>query len=304
MSHKGLNMKLIAIALLAIMALGVSPAAYAASPYFDGNVSIPEAAAAGIITAACGGAGLTPGTGKVSPFYIDATGALCTNANSGAITVNQGTSPWIVDTTGSGVLDGELTAPIAAQIAAGVLIGSTQISDGACSSSPCATNATVKAASTAPTATDKALVVSLSPNGQAVSADPCSYSKKATATFNITSSGASFITATASDYTYICQMTIATTTLTNFSIVAGTGSSVCTGGSPYPIWGNPGETASNGASIGTSATVGGGVSVGNGSATIAGGSIGGTVNYNLCALITTTNTPTVNGTVLYVQTAN
>ena len=30
----------------------------------------------------------------------------------------------------------------------------------------------------------------------------------------------------------------------------------------------------------------------------------GTVNYNLCALITTTNSPTVNGTILYVQTAS
>ena len=136
------------------------------------------------------------------------------------------------------------------------------------------------------------------------SLDPCAYSKKSTAFFNITASGASFITATAADYTYICQITVTTSTQTNFSIVAGTGSSVCTGGTPYPIFGNPAETAANGALIGVSATVGGGIVVGNGEATVAGGSVGGTVNYNLCALITTTNSPTVNGTILYVQTAS
>ena len=134
--------------------------------------------------------------------------------------------------------------------------------------------------------------------------DPCSYSKKSTAFFNITASGASFITAVAADYTYICQITVTASTQTNFSIVAGTGSSVCTGGTPYPIFGNPAETAANGALIGVSATVGGGIVVGNGEATVAGGSVGGTVNYNLCALITTTNSPTVNGTILYVQTAS
>ena len=136
------------------------------------------------------------------------------------------------------------------------------------------------------------------------SLDPCSYSKKSTAFFNITASGASFITATAADFTYICQITVTASTQTNFSIVAGTGSSVCTGGTPYPIFGNPAETAANGALIGVSATVGGGIVVGNGEATVAGGSVGGTVNYNLCALITTTNSPTVNGTILYVQTAS
>ena len=136
------------------------------------------------------------------------------------------------------------------------------------------------------------------------SLDPCSYSKKSTAFFNITASGASFITAVAADFTYICQISVTASTQTNFSIIAGTGSSVCTGGTPYSIWGNPGVTAANGALIGVSATVGGGIVIGNGEATVAGGSVGGTVNYNLCALITTTNSPTVNGTILYVQTAS
>ena len=130
------------------------------------TAQVPGGGIGALTVASCGaqsyGAGLTRAVTQ------DLTGALCTNANSGAITVNQGTSPWIVDTTGSGVLDGELTAPIAAQIAAGVLIGSTQISDGACSSSPCATNATVLAASTAAAVTNKSLAVQLVPQQQTI----------------------------------------------------------------------------------------------------------------------------------------
>ena len=249
-------MKLIAIALLAIMALGVSPSAYAASPYFDGNVSIPEAAAAGIITAACGGAGLTPGTGKVSPFYIDATGALCTNANSGAITVNQGTSPWIVDTTGSGVLDGELTAPIAAQIAAGVLIGSTQISDGACSSSPCATNATVLAASTAAAPTNKALVVS------PINQDPCNYAAKTS--YPLSSNATSLtqlIAASGSTKIYVCSIAVITASATAFNLNTGTGTNC--GSSTAALIGS--TTAANGMSLAAN----GGFTLGNGGYSVA-----------------------------------
>ena len=161
------------------------------------------------------------------------------------------------------------------------------------------------------TGTQRVVVSTDSPGGSAsslayASADPCSYSKKSSAFFNITSSGASIITAVASQYVYICQISVSTTTITNFSLVAGTGSSVCTGGTPYALWGNPGVTAANGFQIGTATTApgGGGVVIGNGGYTVAGGSVGGTVNYNVCPLITTTNSPTVNGTVLYVQTAS
>lgn len=195
--------------------------------------------------------------------------------------INASGNPLYIDTASSGNLYTAVTSPIPAGTNA---IGSVELLDASG-----VNKATISASGTVQT-----------------TVDPCSYSKKSTAFFNITASGASIITAVSSDYVYICSINVSTTTITNFSLVAGTGSSVCTGGSPYPIWGNPAETAANGFQIGTATTApgGGGVVVGNGAATVAGGSVGGTVNYNICALITTTNSPTVNGTVTYVQTAS
>ena len=248
-------------------------------------------------------------------------------AGSSTITVTPGTgATYAVGTDGSshfygmfGICDGAACANMAGVSSAGALsVGPIQWAGGTLGAmanygtSPGAvlvpganvdvTNVNANGQTTM--ANSSPVVVSSDQSPIKNSLDPCSYSKKATALFNITASGASFITATAADYTYICQISVTTTTQTNFSIVAGTGSSVCTGGTPYPIFGNPAETAANGALIGVSATVGGGIVVGNGEATVGGGSVGGTVNYNLCALITTTNSPTVNGTILYVQTAS
>ena len=145
------------------------------------------------------------------------------------------------------------------------------------------------------------------PAGSAIigytSQDPCTYAKKLNASFSTTTSGGSIIPGVASQYTYICQISVSTNTITNFSLIAGAGST-CT--SPVVVWGNTSATAaSSGFLIGTGLTSpgnGGGV-FGTGAAMIGGGSTLA-ANLNVCVLFGTTNSPTVAGTVVYVQTAN
>ena len=141
------------------------------------------------------------------------------------------------------------------------------------------------------------------PAGTAVigytSADPCAQLTKSTADFSSTTSGGSVITASASNKAYICSITIISSKYASISLIEGTGSSVCTGGTPAAVYGNTGVTAANGMAIGVASTNdGGGLTIGNGGYTIA---KSGTVNYNTCALFTTTNSPQVNFHVSYVN---
>lgn len=145
--------------------------------------------------------------------------------------------------------------------------------------------------------------------------DPCAYSKKSVANFFATSGTATvLIPAVASQYVYICGYTITTTAQFHFNLIAGTGST-CATGTPYPLVGS--LTVADGLLLGPGVSTAGGIAEGNGAATLAGGStstisvISGTpttytaqVNYNVCYLFDTTNTPTVSGKVSYVQTAN
>jgi len=145
------------------------------------------------------------------------------------------------------------------------------------------------------------------PAGSAIigytSQDPCAYSKKLNASFSTGTSGGSIISGVASQYVYICQIAVSTNTITNFSLIAGTGST-CT--SPVVVWGNTSATtASSGFLIGTGTSNpgnGGGV-FGTGGSMIGGGSALA-ANLNVCVLFSTGNSPTVSGTVVYVQTAN
>jgi hypothetical protein len=126
-------------------------------------------------------------------------------------------------------------------------------------------------------------------------ADPCaSVNTKSTASFSSSTSGGSIVTAVASKKIYVCQVTVVTSTAAAVSFEEGTGSSVCTGGTPAADWLNTGTTAANGASFGAN----GGVSAGSGSGTVFHTA---TANQNLCLLFTTTNTPTVVASVSYVQ---
>jgi hypothetical protein len=139
------------------------------------------------------------------------------------------------------------------------------------------------------------------PTGAATSAlqqqnsDPCAVGAKSFAPFSITASGASVITASGSTSTYVCGIAVGASTATSFSLVSGTGSSVCTGGTPAPVFGNSGETAANGFPI--AGTTGGGLTFGNGAGTIAKSG----ASQNTCIVIVTTNSPTVAGQIAFIQ---
>lgn len=124
--------------------------------------------------------------------------------------------------------------------------------------------------------------------------DPCFASSKSYADFESTSSGGSIITAQSSKKAYICQISIITSAAANVSIIEGTGSSVCTGGTTAGDFLNTGTTAANGAAFAAN----GGINAGVGNGTIFANA---TANQNTCVLFSTTNTPQVNVHVSYVQ---
>jgi hypothetical protein len=124
--------------------------------------------------------------------------------------------------------------------------------------------------------------------------DPCFASTKSYADFESTSSGGSIITAQSGKKAYVCAISVVTSTAANVSIIEGTGSSVCTGGTTAGDFLNTGTTAANGAAFAAN----GGINVGTGNGTIFANA---TANQNTCVLFSTTNTPQVNVHVSYVQ---
>jgi hypothetical protein len=175
-----------------------------------------------------------------------------------------------------------------------------------------ALTAAVSAYGTAPTGTEvegvNAYVTNTNANGQTTAsasspvvlasnqtaADPCMFQAKAFADFESTTSGGSVITAVSGKKAYICGVTIGTSTAANISLIEGTGSSVCTGGTTAGVYLNSGVTAANGMSFAAT----GGVAFGNGGNEIAANA---TANQNICVAFTTTNSPQVNVHVAYVQ---
>ncbi len=127
-------------------------------------------------------------------------------------------------------------------------------------------------------------------------ADPCGSSAnvKQTADFVSPVSGGSIIPAAVGAKTYICSISIVTSAATNLSLLEGTGSSVCTGGSTAGVFLNSGVTVASGAAFAANS----GISVGNGASYIAKNT---TANQNICVAFTTTNSPQVNAHVTYVQ---
>jgi hypothetical protein len=125
-------------------------------------------------------------------------------------------------------------------------------------------------------------------------ADPCFASTKSIANFESTTSGGSIITAASAKKAYICSISIITSTAANVSLIEGTGSSVCTGGSTGGVFLNTGVTAANGAAFAAN----GGIQTGVGMGTVAQNAV---ANQNICVAFTTTNTPQVNVHVSYVQ---
>ena len=126
-------------------------------------------------------------------------------------------------------------------------------------------------------------------------ADPCALNAKSTADFDSATSGGSIVTAGGAGVkTYLCSIDIINSgaAAQHISLIEGTGSSVCTGGTPAGVFLNSGATAANGANFGAS----GGISKGNGAGTIA---KNGTANYNICVAFD--GAAQVNVHVAYVQ---
>jgi hypothetical protein len=127
--------------------------------------------------------------------------------------------------------------------------------------------------------------------------DPCQTGTKLNADFESTSSGGSIVTAVSGKKIYVCAITIIVSAQANVSIIEGTGSGVCTGGSPSGDYLNPGTTAANGALFGPTVSSPGGVAFGNGGYEIFQTA---TANQNQCVAFTTTNAPQVNVHETYV----
>ena len=128
----------------------------------------------------------------------------------------------------------------------------------------------------------------------ATAGDPCMFAGKKTASFSTGTSGTQLIAGTGSTNTYICSLAVIASAAANFSLVVGSGSSVCTGGTPLAIYG--GTTT---ASAGMLLAANGGLTAGNGGGTIASDLAAAAQGYNVCIGIN--GTSTLAGTITYIQ---
>jgi len=167
--------------------------------------------------------------------------------------------------------------------------------------------AAVKAASTAPTATDKALVVAISPNsvnanGQATMAnsapvalasnqsvaDPCMFTAKSNLAVSVqTAISVQLVALSTGTTIYVCSLSLIGSTATVFSITTGTGTACAT--STAAVFGT--ATATNGISLATN----GGLTLGNGGGTVGLGASGA----ELCLI--QSGGGTLAGNLTYVQ---
>ena len=129
-------------------------------------------------------------------------------------------------------------------------------------------------------------------NNQAM-ADPCTYALKTTVPFSTGTSGAQLFAGTSAKNSYICSLSVIASAAANFSIVAGSGSSVCTGGTPIALIGS--TTAANGFSFAAN----GGLTLGNGNAIVMSDKAAVAQAYNICILIN--GTANLAGNLTYVQ---
>lgn len=164
----------------------------------------------------------------------------------------------------------------------------------------------VKAPSTAPVATDKGLVVSLSPNGinangsataansapvviasnQSV-ADPCMFQAKTNLAVSFqTTSITQLIALSGSTKIYVCSVALVASAATVFSITGGTGSNC---GTPAAVIGTTSATH------GLSLAANGGMTLGNGEGTVASTAAGS----ELC--IVQSGAGDISGNLTYVQ---
>jgi len=259
---------------------------------------------------ACGTPNNTPVVGNNYPVTQDTTGKLCTSGSGGGggsnvvITGPLGTqtlaaSVAVTDPSlqSGGAALAAIEAPLAAQSSHNVLIGAIE-------GNGTAGTADTHVVTVQGVASGVAIPVSgtfyqttqpvsgtVTVSGQA---DPCFASTKSYADFESTSSGGSIVTLASGKKTYVCSVSVITSAAANVSIIEGTGSSVCTGGTVSGDFLNTGSTAANGAAFAAN----GGIQAGTGGETIFANA---TVAQNTCVLFTTTNSPQVNVHISYVQ---
>jgi hypothetical protein len=123
--------------------------------------------------------------------------------------------------------------------------------------------------------------------------EPCAYQALLYADFEAPSSGGAIIAGTAGQKIHLCGVRIHPSAAANISLIEGTGSSVCTGGTPAGVYLNTGVTAGNGAAFAAT----GGEATGFGGGTVAETAAAGD---NVCVLFNTANSPQVNVHVSYV----
>jgi hypothetical protein len=233
----------------------------------------------------------TTGTYTIQPVTILVG---CSNGSNCVGPMSTGNPlPIVVDSVTNSQLAGILTntgAALPSQSAA-VPVGGLGICDGANgTTNPCTTVATVKAASTAPAAADKALVVGLSPNNL----DPCmANSTKTNVGISITSATqTSLVSAVSSKKIYICSIVIiaAAADIVNFYDVGSAGA--CSSAATEAVIGASSNAAANGLSLAAN----GGLTLGNGTGTVA---LTTTSNATLC--VVTSSSGALSGNLTYVQ---
>lgn len=126
-----------------------------------------------------------------------------------------------------------------------------------------------------------------------VSGDPCTQKTKSSVSFSTGSSGTQLIAGTSSKNTYICSLSVIASAAAEFSLVVGSGSSVCTSGTPLALIGS--TTAANGLAF----PANGGITLGNGGASVVNDVAAAAQGYNVCIGIS--GTANLAGSISYVQ---
>ena len=125
------------------------------------------------------------------------------------------------------------------------------------------------------------------------STDPCAQLTKKNIAFSTGSTGTQLISGTTNKNTYICSLSVIASAAANFSLVAGSGSSVCTGGTPIALIGS--TTAASGMAL----PANGGITLGSGAGSIANDVAAVAQSYNICIGIN--GSATLAGNLTYVQ---
>ncbi len=250
--------------------------------------------------------GITVTTGKSSVLSCTSAGSLHTtvdntNANiTPGDTISTATYAGASPTIGVALLWNGTTYDRQKSVSTGVAsvgVASGGIASGAIASGAIASGAIASGAIASGAVASGAFASGAFAAGSFVNAtagDPCMFAGKKTASFSTGTSGTQLIAGTGSTNTYICSLAVIASAAANFSLVVGSGSSVCTSGTPLAIYG--GTTT---ASAGMSLAANGGLTAGNGGGTIASDLAAAAQGYNVCIGIN--GTSTLAGTITYIQ---